>query len=137
MYAASCIAWGCALQSKHNTRREAVTVFQQAMAVLRAAGRSDSLTFAEASEQLLIVQLVGKELAERGLPMEGFLGVLERRCQRFRQAATKKPTMANMADKLADDANKAMAEHKQWMEQLKQFFHRFASALVMSAEGGA
>ncbi len=136
MYAASCIAWGCALRNKRNTRREAITVFQQALAVLRAAGLSDSLTFAEASEQLLYVQLVGKELAENGLPMEGFVDVLERRRQRFRQAGTKKPTMPNVPDELIDDANKAMAEHKQWLEELKQSFHRFAADLVMSAEDG-
>lgn len=136
MYAASCIAWGCALQHERNTWREAVTVFQQAIAVLRAAGHSNSSTFAEASEQLLYLQLVGTELGEHGLPMEGFLGMLEKRRQRIRQAATKKPTMANVPDELIDDANKAMAAHKQWLEELKQFFDRFASDLVMSAEYG-
>ena len=67
--------------------------------------------------------------------MEGFLGVLERRRQRIRQAATKKPTMAKVPDELIDDTNKAMAD-KQWLEELKQFFDRFASDLVMSAECG-
>jgi len=129
--------WGCALRQKRNTWREAITFFQQALAVLRAAGLSGSLIFAEASEQLLYVQLVGKELAENGLPMEAFVDVLERRRQRFRQAGTKKPTMPSVPDELIDDAKKAIAEHKEWLEELKQFFHRFASHLVLSAEDRA
>lgn len=136
MYAASCVAWGCALQHEQKTWPQAVTVFQQALAVLRAAGCSDSSTFAEASEQLLYLQLIGGEFAKNCLPMESFPGVLERRRQRFRQTAAKKPNTANRADEVADYANKAMAEHKQWLEELKQLFHRFASDLVMPAEDG-
>ncbi len=136
MYAASCIARGCALRDKRNTWRQAITFFQQALAVLRAAGLSGSLIFAEASEQLLYVQLHGQELAENGVPMEGFVGVLERRRQRFRQAGTKKPTMPSVPDELIDDAEKAIAEHKEWLEELKQSFYRFASHLVLSAEDG-